>query len=92
MADQTKTQRAREIEYSLLPLRASLDQLVKASDDEGFHVTRETTEALTAVLSKLHLLETDARAIEHKRVLGEVLKERARARQALGFEPRRRRR
>lgn len=95
MADQTKTERAREISESLVPLRSRLDQLskqVQVEESEGQLIQRSTTEALMGVLGSLNTLEEAAREIDHKRVLGEVLKERARARQALGFEPRRRRR
>lgn len=80
------------IHDELAPLRAKLDQLCATAEAEGFQVQRETTEALLDVLTALKTLEEDARLTRNTRLVSEILTERDRAREAVGINPRRRRR
>lgn len=92
MTDLEAKAKAQAIDDTLDPIRARLDQLVKTAEDEDVNVTRETTEALLKELTVLHTLEAEAIKIGNQRLVGRVTKERDRARQGLGFMPRKRRR
>lgn len=80
------------IDEMLVPIAADLDQLCKLAEDEGVNIQRSTTEALLKRLTELHVLEEEANAIGNQRLVGRVVKERDRARQGLGFLPRKKRR
>jgi hypothetical protein len=84
--------KVQEIQDELVPLRAKLDQLCAQADAEGFQVKRETTEALLEALNALKVLEDTARLTRNTRLVSSVLVERDRAREAVGINPRRRRR
>lgn len=85
-------QTAHAIRELLIPIRARLDQLVKQAEDEDVNISRDTTEQLLEQLGSLHTLEVEADKLGNKRLLGEVHKERDRARQGLGLLPRKRKR
>lgn len=84
--------KAKAIEEALDPLRAKIDQLEKAADDEGIRVTRETTEAALELLTTLHTLNDEAVKTRQPRTVAKVQKEQERVRAILGFTPRRRQR
>lgn len=86
------TEQEKTVDEELIPLRTSLDQLSKQIEDEGINVTRHTTEALMEVLKSLTSLEGRARQSRNTRLISSVVKEKDRARAALGLTPRKRRR
>lgn len=92
MTDLETKAKTKAIDEMLAPIASDLDQLCKLAEDEGVNIQRSTTEQLLNRLTELHVLEEEARAVGNQRLLGRVVKERDRARQGLGFIPRKRRR
>lgn len=84
----TDRARVHDMDERLVPLRAKLDQLIETADNEGVRVTKETTEALMGALSEINRMKEDAAEIGNKRLIEDVEKERRRAREGLGLEPR----
>lgn len=83
--------KAAAIRANLHPIRARLDQLTEEAEEQGVRISRMTIEALMDELAVLREFEKDARALKNQRLIGEVTKERDRARQGLGLLPRSRR-
>jgi uncharacterized Zn finger protein len=92
MADAETRAKSKAIEDQLDALIPKLDQQAQLAEDEGFNVTRETTEALMATMTSLKILEQEARKIHNTRLLGRISKADLHAREALGLAAKRRHR
>jgi hypothetical protein len=88
----THRAKARQIRDALIPIQASLDQLVKQADEEGVRITHETIQSLLTEKVALEGMAAEAYDIGNQRLVAEVNAEIMRAMQGLGLLPRKRRR